>query len=388
MKINFRKLKQNLTTNQIIEIVESLGANVYSQNNQEVVFYSCCHHLLPMEHKPKLYYYIDTQSFFCYSCSSAFDIIALVRERWRLENKDFTFMDIVDYIMRIAGIELESVQRLVPRMKENVRWQDILGKYSHIKNNESPLKKWDKHILDFFEEVYPLDWVEEGISLETMYHYNIKYYRLRNQTVIPCYDEHNDLVGIRVRNWQPQSNSKYDSLKTLADFETCSSNKDAKKQTEIYGTDFKFPTNRILYGLNVNQYAIEAKKKVIIVESEKAVLKSHTWYGHNSIATSLFGSFLNNKRRNMLLKKEIDEVIIVPDYDYASTKNKTSYTRWWDKQMKIAQKFAGFCPVSIVMNYKNYVPHKDNAFDVSKTKFEILMAQRQNIFELNERKNK
>ena len=69
MNINAKKLKRELTIEQIIQIVKSIGGELYSQNNKELIFYSCCHHIDASAHKPKLYYYIDTMSFFCYSCS-------------------------------------------------------------------------------------------------------------------------------------------------------------------------------------------------------------------------------------------------------------------------------------------------------------------------------
>lgn len=381
MSINFRKLKHDLNSEQIIKIVNSLGGEVYKQNNTEIIFYSCCHHLKPMEHKPKLYYYIDTQSFFCYSCSSSFDIISLVQERWNLENKEFMFMNIITYIADIANIQLDNIQRYTPVAKNNTPWQEILNKYDRLKNIPNNLKLWDKRILNFFDTQYPLQWVNEGISIEAMKQHHIKYYSLKNQTVIPCYDENNNLIGIRVRNWNPNKSCKYNSLKTIAlfdkpfDYIHMNQNK-----IEIYGTDFKFNTNKVLYGLNLNQYAIEKKKQVIIAESEKAVLKSFTWYGHNSITVGMFGNNLNIERRNMLLQRGIDEVIIVPDYDYISVDDVT-YTQWWNKQIKLAKKFQGFCNVTIVMNDKNYVPHKDNAFDVDQSKFEYLVEHRKSVFD-------
>lgn len=379
MNVHIRKLKQTLTSDQIILLLKSLDSDVYKQNKNEIIFYSCCHHLDSIRHKPKLYYYIDTCSFFCYSCSSAFDIISLIKQRWNLLHKKFTFMDIIEYIISITGIEIDNIRRLNTKKtkRQNTPWQSILNKYEVHQNSVDLINPLDKKILNFFSNIYPLSWLEEGISIEAMKQHNIKYYRLRNQTVIPCYDADNNLIGMRVRNWNKDCDRKYDSLKTIAIF-----NSQKQKNDDRYGTDFKFPTNGVLYGFNLNRYNIEKHKKVIITESEKSVLKSYTWYGRNSIAVGLFGGILSNAKRDLILDCGVDEVIIVPDYDYKTTTS-TKYKTWWNKQLRLAKKFQGFSKVTIVPNYGQYVQYKDNAFDITKERFELLVSQRQDIFQLN-----
>ena len=249
MNVNVKKLKRELTIDQIIQIVNSLGGELYSRNDKELIFYSCCHHIDAHTHKPKLYYYIDTMSFFCYSCSSAFDIISLVETRWKLEGKNFGFIEVLKYIGSI-------------------------GKYQTFDSKGVTLKPLDKRILKFFPRIYPEQWYEQGIGLETMYQFGIGYYEFKNQTVIPCMDIDNNLIGIRVRNWG-ETHAKYDVLRVLDD------------------RQFKFSTSYVLYGLNFAKYAIEKCKSVILVESEKAVMQSVTWYGHKSIAVGMFGDNIN-----------------------------------------------------------------------------------------------
>lgn len=361
MNINVKKLKRELSTEQIIQIVKSIGGELYSQNNKELIFYSCCHHIDASAHKPKLYYYIDTMSFFCYSCSSAFDIISLVDTRWKMEGKDFGFVDILKYIGSIAGIDLGSVERVTPISNSNTPWQEILGKYQSFGSNGVTLNPIDKHILNFFPRIYPEQWEQQGIGLETMYQFGIGYYEFKNQTTIPVFDIENNLVGIRVRNWG-DTHAKYDILRVLDD------------------RSFKLSTGYILYGLNFAKYAIEKCKTVILVESEKAVMQSHTWFGHKSIAVGMFGDNINKFRRNLLLNLGIDKVIIVPDYDYQQG-DAQQYTKWLSKQLKLAKRFEGYCSVEIVLN-DGRVPYKDNVFDVNKEDYDYLFKRRVNVNEI------
>lgn len=352
MNVNVKKLKRELTTEQIIEIVSRLGGELRSQNNTELIFTSCCHHIDAHNHKAKLYYYIDTHSFFCYSCSSAFDIIALIETRWLLEGKEFCFVDILKYIAEITHIDLGDMKRVTPIKSGNTPWQEILGKYQTFTSTGKILSPIDKSILKFFPRTYPEDWIEQGIGIETMYQFGIGYYEFQNQTIIPCMDIDNNLVGIRVRNWR-EDVPKYDVLRVL----------DENRM-------FKFSTSYVLYGLNFAKYAIEKYKTVILVESEKAVMKSVTWYSHNSVAVGMFGDNLNKYRRNLLTELGVDKVIIVPDYDFHQ-EGDIDWIRWRKKQLKIAKSFEGFCEVQIVLN-DGSVPYKDNGFDISQEKFEKL----------------
>lgn len=364
MTIDAKKLKRELTIEQVIKVVESIGGGVYDNSKTEcIIFYSCCHHLNASQHKPKLYYYKDSQFFTCYSCSSAFDIISLVEARWNLEERNFYFKDVLEYIAHIAGIDAGKVTRITSFNRKNPPWQDLFEKYDRKEGRKTQLKTYDKKVLDFLDHRCPQEWVDEGISIETMRYYGIGYYGFKNQTTIPCFDDQNNLVGIRVRNWRPVDNAKYDILRLLDQ------------------SEYKVSTNQILYGLNFNQYAIEKKKKVIITEAEKAVLKSHTWYGYNSIAVGTFGLSgwnLNIERRNLLVGRHIDCVIIAPDYDYETEMSK-EYFEWWDKQEQLAKKFAGFCRVEIIPNINNIVPYKNNAFDMTRDIFEYLLEGRADI---------
>lgn len=366
--LNFKQIKKELSNVQIIKLLEALGSELYQQNDNEIIFYSCCHHLNCIEHKPKLYYYENTHSFFCYSCSNAFDIYSLVQERWNLEGKEFTFISIVQWIFQILDLNYDNFQRINPVFKEHYSWRELLGRYDKLNSVESQLTIWDKRILNDFDEIYPLEWINEGISIKTMKMFQIKYYSLLNQTIIPCYDEQNNLIGIRVRNWKPVKD-KYNSLITVTNYQ--------EKNTDL-GTDFKFSTNHILYGMNLNKYAIESKKMLILVESEKAVMKSTEWYEHNSITVAMFGGKLNEKRKRMILEKDIAELVIVPDYDYNDNK---SWQKWLKKQRKLGDMFKNFCKVSIVMNENNLVPYKDNAFDIAQKQFEYLFQRRLNMYE-------
>ena len=81
-----------------------------------------------------------------------------------------------------------------------------------------------------------------------------------------------------------------------------------------------------------------------------------------------------------ILNLGVDKVIIVPDYDYQEG-NAQQYTKWLNKQLKLAKKFEGYCSVEIVLN-DGRVPYKDNIFDVDRKAYEYLFERRVNISEI------
>lgn len=364
MKIDVKKLKKELTTNHIIEIVESLEGFLYeNKGGNEIIFYSCCHHLNPATHKPKLYFYKNSQNFKCYTCSSSFDIIGLIEQRWKLEKKHFSFIDILNYIIEITNVSVENVQRISTLQTNQMPWEPVLEKYATFEGGEKEVKIYDKQLLNFFSERFPVEWVDQGISIDTMKLYGIKYYRPEHQTVIPCFDAENNLVGLRVRNWQPTTDRKYDVLRMLDQY------------------PYSVPINQVLYGYNFNQYTIQRRKIVIIVESEKAVLKSDTWFGNESVAVGTFGLSgwnLNAKRQQMIFDLGVDTVIIIPDYGYKQTMTQ-EYFDWCDHQIILAKKFMNRSNVEIVLNHNNIVPYKDNAFDMDKVTYDILFKERKKM---------
>ena len=67
--VDAKTIKNSLTEDQIKKILNSFGASVFSETENEIIFPSLCHHIDFKNHKAKLYYYKQTKSFYCYSCS-------------------------------------------------------------------------------------------------------------------------------------------------------------------------------------------------------------------------------------------------------------------------------------------------------------------------------
>lgn len=356
--VNIKQLKTNISPTDVVTLLESLGAECKRHSASELIFTSICHHGTDASsHKAKLYYYIETQSFFCYSCNWQGDIFNLVQKV-----NHVVFVEALVYICNILNIDAGYT---ACKTKADVYdWRKDCMPYLHKGyKTECDLMVYDDNILNFFSELYPLSWLDEGISSQTLQRYEIKYYPFHNSVVIPCRDESGNLIGIRERFLNPEdcANGKYRPLTMLHNNFT-----------------FKFPTNQMFYGIYNNIEAIKKQKRVWLVEGEKSVLKSDTWFGEDSVALAMYGINLGDNRRDFLMSLGVEEVVIMIDNDFTTT-DSDEYLLFKQRVKKIADKLKGFCTVSVCYNNQNYDMYKCNPFDMTKTQFDILYEEREFI---------
>lgn len=343
-KVDVKKLKAQLSLSDYEKIFKALSLPIFSKGQKEWRLWDGCHRVNALEGAPKLYMYLDTRIFKCFVCSCSFDIISLVQKRLTLLKQPSSFLEAINFIMSVTGLQMDDVQRLT---KPNVYdWEADLGRYIRFRHTGSTLPTYDKSILqDLFPSI-PQQWLDEGISQKTMVKYCIGYYERLNQTTIPCFGQDGSLIGIRVRNWEPDriEQAKYMPLITLD------------------GKQYSFNTNDALYGLNYNWPEIERIGKVWICEGEKGVMKLDSWYGEKSCAVAMFGSNLGNKRRNQLVKLGVNDVTIIADCDFINNPKKP-FDQWQTQIQKQVDLWKGYANVSVVWDDGSILGPKENATD-------------------------
>ena len=361
-------LKSKLTDRNIVDIINRLGGELKEDNTEYMIFTSITYDVDADSHKAKLYCYKTNYSFVEYHISmDTFDIFELIKERQRLLGNKYNFVDCMKFVCSTIGIDFNS-----DNFKSN-QSEFINSKLKRFTNtaNKIELQVFDDTILNKFDNWYHQSWIDDNISIETMDKYNIKYYDYGNQIIIPCYNQYNQLIGIRARNLDPNATAKYIPYK------------------DMNGTWYKFNVGSTFYGINHNIEAIRRTKKVIICESEKAVLQGDTYFGSNNIILGMYGSAMTRQKRNMILELGVDEIIIAIDFDYTeeSYSNKEEYEPFTDweiyenKVYKIADMFKGWCKVSAIVDYKPE-HKKDCVTDYGKDKFIKLYKERVKIYEM------
>lgn len=359
-KVDVKKLKKALTLSHYDAILRELGIPIFSKSNTEWRCFSGDRHKNSYDGGTNLVFYPDTKIFTSFSAGRSYDCISLVQTRLNLLGQTCSFLDACNWILEKTGLDPTKITK--PLTNTHVYDWSELERFIRVRKYGNQLSEYNRNIIDTLPPLYPQAWIDEGISEETMDKYQIRYYERCNQTVIPCFDDEARLVGVRVRNWDKDrvEQAKYMPLVTLD------------------GQCYKFNTNQVFYGINYNKPEIERTGKVIIVESEKAVMKLDTYMGRHNIALGMYGSNLGIQRRNQLLKMGVNTVSYVVDNDFIG-QDDAFFEQWREKIRHFIKLWDGFCRVEIVWDNLGLLGPKENATDRTKEVWEQLWENREII---------
>lgn len=350
--IDIQLLKSQITEDDVISLMDSLGIPVVNATQQYLIFPSACHHREDyMAHKPKLYFYINNQQFFCYSCNNRFDIISLIQHIKRCN-----FSESIDYICTILGLNVEKLQQ--NNSLDN--WREMRKWLKSYEPETAKLPIYNQSVLSLFSPYYPKDWLEYGITKEIMDKFNIGWYDRLACISIPVF-YNGDLVGIRGRFTKRRDceNGKYRPITTLD------------------GNVYKFPSGSVLYGYDQNKAVVSKLKTAILFESEKSVLKSPSYGIDNSLA--IFGSNISKRHIELLLELGVDNVVLALDSDYHIVGNNDEFNFFVAKMKRISSKLTGYFNVSIIYNNQGYDGYKFSPVDFSYEQFWTLYNSRVKI---------
>ena len=313
----------------------------------------------------------ETRSFCCFSeCSCSYSLLSLIKKRRELLGEPCSTYQSLKWLCNELGIEFNFKEE-VKQVNTNIyKWQNSLLKYTKNKNKNIELRVYNKKILNYFPKIYHTDWIDYGISEEVLDKYNIGWYNYKQQITIPCYRQNGDLIGIRVRNMNPEIDIKYIPLQLLD------------------GTEFNFPTNEVFYGENFNWTNVQRTKSVILVESEKTVMKYESWYGaKNNICLGLYGSVLSNTKLKKLLSWNCETFYICLDSDFESIEYSnndekiTSYEKFEKKVMNIYNKLKPYAKsVYVIYNNLGFENcYKYSITDYTREQFEKIWNNKEKI---------
>ena len=182
-----------------------------------------------------------------------FDLIAY--------SEDCSFAEAMKFVCNLAGLDFYGESQELP---ESLQILKLLKSMSVGEDDEddSPVKPISEKILSYYLPYGNKMWENEGISLSTQQDFSIMYDPASNYIAIPIYDSVGSLVGVKGRYFgeSDEWHSRFIYL------EKCNKSK-------------------ILYGLWENREYIKNSNTLIIVESEKSVLKLAELGYRNVVAT-------------------------------------------------------------------------------------------------------
>lgn len=330
-----QSLKEQLSPNDIITLLNELGAEPYEQNGQ-IIARTVCHH----GDSHKLYYYSDTQMFHCYTNCGSFDIFELIQKESGRE-----FSESFSYIRDYFGYE----NSLTDYNYNDIIDLTFFNKFNKVIHYE-PLKTLSEKVLNRYNDNYHISWIKEGIMPSTMRKFDIKMSITDQQIVIPHRDENGNLVGVRARNLN----------KEVVD-------KGMKYAPVKQGNTFlNHPTGATLYGLYENKENIESVKKIVLFESEKSVLQLDSFYHGYGIGVCMSGSSFSDRQLDLIKNLDIDEVVIAVDKEFEKIGD--DLERYYAQKIEktIANKIKPYKNVSVVWDKKGLINMKDSPTDNGK----------------------
>ncbi|MGB5912848.1 MAG: hypothetical protein WBH31_16780 [Promethearchaeia archaeon] len=342
------RIKENLTDENIIHLMYTLGAERHIDNEEHVIFPTICHGGDSM----KLYYYKNSKSLSCFTSCGSFDIIELVQKVLDVDLKES-----VNFLAKFLGLK----DIYIPKGfgSTNVIVEDF-----EDEDIEIPIIQ-NKNIMNNFLDYYCCEWINEGITIETMKKYNIKYYLHQHKIVIPHYNINGELVGIRGRallTEDVESGKKYMPL-------------------FLYRKPLAHSLRHNLYGLNVNLEAIKKYKTVVLVEGEKGVLQTDSYYSENNICLALCGSNLSKCQVKILLEIGVERVIFALDKQYQDEGEEEIWKRKLNKLAKPLLENGIIVEKMWDSLHGGILPYKASPTDLGKETFEYLFNNRITIEE-------
>ena len=280
------ELKSRLTLENTIELLEYYGAELRNENEEYYVFSSFCHE----SNTSKVHLYKSTNTIYCFVCSHM-DVISIVQEQEGLE-----FQEAIDWLTNFFGLNKKHTFGRPKKIEHKPR--EI--KKKEIDVNEK-LPQYNESILNTFYDIPIIEWLNEGISKETMDIFGIKFDINTNAIIIPHRDIDGRLIGIRCRNLSEDKIEQYGKYLPYTDI--------------FSDITYKHKITMNLYGLYENKDNIAKKKTAILFESEKSTELMNSYYPDDSISVSLGCSSISDFQIELLKSLGVETVIVCFDYE-------------------------------------------------------------------------
>jgi len=328
-----KTIRESLSENDILSLLEDLGAEPYFQNSN-LISRTVCHNQKG-EGSHKLYYYDSSKSFYCYSSCGSMSIFDLISSI-----KKCDFIDSLRFVKDYFGIRTAHID-----FEEKID-MSFFNKFN--KTIDFPeLPCYDDSILKLFSKKYYYGWVKDYISPNIMRRYNIKMDIFKKQIIIPHYDIEDNLVGVRVRNLDE------------------SVVQEGKKYMPLYynNKSYRHMTGSNLYGINISKDTINKVKKVVLFEGEKSVLALDTFYGGEGIGVGTSGASLSDHQIHLIDQLDVEEIVIAYDKEFHKIGDK--YEKFYADKISntIINKLKAKYKVSIIWDTKELLDYKDSPTD-------------------------
>lgn len=348
--MDYQKIIENLNIQNVIKLMEKLGVEVIKETADYYQFKTVCHNIDQDEASDKLYFYKNSKLFVCYTNCGNMSIFKFLKHYYEIRQIEYDwYEDIYNPIVNCS--ELRSNFEF-----EKPEYESLKKRYK--KNENIKLSTFSPEVLDCFTKVYPVEWLEDGISKQAMDKFNILYSISQNKIIIPHYNVNGELIGIRGRaldEWEIENVGKYMPIK-------------------IEQTWYKHPLSLNLYGLYQNKENIKKTGVCYLFEAEKSVLQMENFSCPNCAVAVCGSSF--NKFSLKLLMQECSPKEIVICFDKEEKEREDKY---FNKLSGLCKKYSNYANFSFIYDRQNLLDMKDSPTDKGEEVFNKLLSRRSRV---------
>ena len=344
--IDYQSIVENLDTDKVIQLMETLGVDSYVRRPGYVIFPTICHHDDVDEASMKLYYYENNHIFYCYTNCQGMSIFKFLKNYYEIRQIDYDwYEDIYKVILDCSNFR--------PAAHEQQTYKSIRERYKL--QEQITLPTYSEGVLNTFTKFYPPEWLNDGITKTAMDKFNILYSIPQNKIIIPHYNINNELVGIRGRalnEWEVENIGKYMPI-------------------QIEGKWYSHPLSLNLYGLNKTKENIRKTGICYLFEAEKSVLQMEGFERLNC-AAAVCGSQFNKFVLKILIQNCSPKEIVVC-FDKEEKPREDIY---FNKLYKLCKKYLNYADFSFIYDMEGLLNLKDSPTDKGEEVFKKLLRRR------------
>lgn len=258
-------------------------------------------------------------------------------------NKQCSFVESVKYLHKILDLDYSPYKKQEKKEKFdplNV-FKRVLSARRRVDVNE--IHAISDEALNDYVPMLHISWFREGVMPWTREKFGIAYSYKHKRVVIP------------LRSWLDGALLGFNQRTIVENYEELGVSK--------YFITPSYQKSLNLYGLWENKEEIEQKRYVVIVESEKSVLKRHSL--NDGTCVALQGKTLSDEQLRIILGLDVDEVIIALDNDVPI-----------EEVRYMCEKFYRFRKVSYVKDSWDLLDKKDSPCDAKDKIYDFLMKFR------------
>ena len=346
--MDYKSIIDGLSTERVKELLKRLGAEQIIEKEDCLITNTICHNIDASQASLKLYYYKNTKIFMCYSNCGSMSIFKFLKHYYEERGIEY------DWVTDIYNVVIDCANFKPGMGFSTPKYRSLKEKYGQ-ERKEMTLPAYNEGALDTFIRRHPAEWLDEGITHETMGKFDIRYSISQNKIVIPHRDVDGRLVGIRGRalnEWEIENVGKYMPIK-------------------LEQTWYKHPLSMNLYGLYENKAHIKKNKSVYVFESEKSVMQFES-FNMPHCAVAVCGSQFNKYQLNLLLKHcQPNEVVICFDKE-----EKDGEDIYFNKLWNMCKKYTEYVNMSFVYDRLGLLDQKDSPTDKGEEVFKLLLEKR------------